>query len=126
MLQKTEKRIKFLTQMTQVWTVIYLIIFARSFSMERRIAASPRSMRARSQPDPDRGADRPLAHAVIEGLRLCVGRYAEETRQQLARGAHGYQFSTPFRNADTHSPIDIIKRSVASSAREASSRQASI
>jgi hypothetical protein len=78
MLQKTEKRIKFLTQMTQVWTAIHLIIFAPSFSMEWRIAASPRSI------------------------------------------------STPFPNADTHSPIEIIKRSVASSARERSSRQASI
>jgi hypothetical protein len=36
---------------------------------------------ARSQRASDRGVGCALAHAVIEGLRLCVGRYAEEARQ---------------------------------------------
>src|ERR1700675_996379 len=39
---------------------------------------------ARSRRAPERGVGRALAHAVIEGLRLGVGRYAEEARQQLA------------------------------------------
>src|SRR5260221_10318444 len=39
---------------------------------------------ARSQRASGRGIGRALAHAVIEGLRLGVGRYAEEARQQLA------------------------------------------
>src|SRR5258708_12236407 len=45
----------------------------------------------RSQRAPDRGAGCPLAHAVIEGLRLCVGRYAEEARQQFAAAPVGVQ-----------------------------------
>src|SRR5258708_9197631 len=45
----------------------------------------------RSQRAPDRGAGCPLAHAVIEGLRLCVGRYAEEARQQFAAAPVGLQ-----------------------------------
>src|SRR5882757_11029549 len=46
---------------------------------------------ARSQRASDRGIDRALAHAVIEGLRLGVGRYAEEARQQLAAAPIGLQ-----------------------------------
>src|SRR6267143_1193690 len=49
------------------------------------------SVTAHSQPAPDRGAGCPLEHAVIEGLRLCVGRYAEEARQQLAAAPIGVQ-----------------------------------
>src|ERR1700731_3367875 len=49
------------------------------------------SVTARSQPAPDRGAGCALAHAVKEGLRLCVGWYAEEARQQLAAAPIGLQ-----------------------------------
>jgi hypothetical protein len=45
---------------------------------------------------------------------------AEPARHPLLK------FSTPFPNADTHAPRELIKRSVATSAREGSSRQASI
>src|SRR5882724_8241008 len=48
------------------------------------MAASPRPTCARSQRAHERGVGCTLAHAVIEGLGLGVGRYAEETRQQLA------------------------------------------
>ena len=46
---------------------------------------------ARSQRASGRGAGCPLAYAVIEGLRLCVGRYTEEARQQLAAAPVGMQ-----------------------------------
>src|ERR1700688_3120727 len=46
----------------------------------------PRSRRAS-----DRGVGCALAHAVIEGLRLGVGRYAEEAREQLAAAPVGLQ-----------------------------------
>src|SRR5271156_1735700 len=45
----------------------------------------------RSQPASDRGVGCALAHAVIQGLRLGVGRYAEEARQQLAAAPVGLQ-----------------------------------
>src|ERR1700680_1801202 len=44
-----------------------------------------------SQRASGRGVGCALAHAVIEGLRLCVGRYAEEARQQLAAAPVGLQ-----------------------------------
>src|SRR6267378_2335092 len=49
------------------------------------------SVTAHSQPARDRVAGCALAHAVIEGLRLGVGRYAEEPRQQLAAAPVGVQ-----------------------------------
>src|SRR6202051_2726251 len=55
------------------------------------MAASPRPKCTRSQRAPDRGVGCARAHAVIEGLRLCVGRYAEEARQQLAAAPVGLQ-----------------------------------
>src|SRR5260370_6978653 len=55
------------------------------------MAASPRPKCTRSQPAPGRDAGCPLAHAVKEGLRLGVGRYAEEARQQLAAAPVGVQ-----------------------------------
>src|SRR5271170_7691798 len=55
------------------------------------MAASPGPKCARSQRAPDRGVGGALAHAVIEGLRLCVGRYAEEARQQFAAAPVGLQ-----------------------------------
>src|ERR1700683_5217843 len=55
------------------------------------MAASPRPKLTRSQPASGRGVGCALAHAVIEGLRLCVGRYAEEARQQLAATPVGLQ-----------------------------------
>src|SRR6266704_5220001 len=45
----------------------------------------------RSQPASGRGVGCALAHAVKEGLRLGVGRYAEEARQQLAAAPVGLQ-----------------------------------
>src|SRR5258708_28072685 len=59
--------------------------------LNRRMAASPRPKCTRSQPARDRVAGCALAHAVIEGLRLGVGRYAEEARQQLAAAPVGVQ-----------------------------------
>src|SRR5579859_2821245 len=59
--------------------------------LKRRMAASPRPKCTGSQPAPDEGAGCALAHAVIEGLRLCVGRDAEEARQQLAAAPVGLQ-----------------------------------
>src|ERR1700676_5461145 len=53
------------------------------------MAASPRWTRSQRAPDRDVGCA--LAHTVIEGLRLCVGRYAEEARQQLAAAPVGLQ-----------------------------------
>src|SRR5258708_14504424 len=55
------------------------------------MTASPRPKCARSQRAPDRDIGCALAHAVIEGLRLGVGRYAEEPRQQLAAAPVGLQ-----------------------------------
>src|SRR5271167_2563270 len=48
-------------------------------------------MRTRSQHASDLDVGCVLAHAVIEGLRLCVGRYAEKARQQLAAAPVGLQ-----------------------------------
>src|SRR6266436_4422381 len=55
------------------------------------MAESPRPRCTRSQRAPDRGVGCAFAHAVIESLRLCVGRYAEEARQQLAAAPVGLQ-----------------------------------
>src|SRR5258706_1927084 len=55
------------------------------------MAASPRPKCTRSQRARGRVAGCALAHAVIEGLGLGVGRYAEETRQQLAAAPVGVQ-----------------------------------
>jgi hypothetical protein len=44
-----------------------------------------------SQRASDRGVGCALAHAVIERLRLCIGRNAEEARQQLAAAPVGQQ-----------------------------------
>src|ERR1700688_1633415 len=60
-------------------------------SPEQTHGMSPRPKCTRSQRAPDRGVGCALAHAVIEGLRLCVGRYAEEARQQLAAAPVGLQ-----------------------------------
>jgi hypothetical protein len=45
----------------------------------------------RSQRAACRNVGSALAHALIEGLRLCVGRYAEEVLQQLAAAPVGLQ-----------------------------------
>src|SRR5882762_5982316 len=45
----------------------------------------------RSQRASRRGVSGALAHTVKQGLRLCVGRYAEEARQQLAAAPVGLQ-----------------------------------
>src|SRR5258708_25686821 len=50
-----------------------------------------RARNVRSQPASHRGVGRALAHAVIESLRLGVGWYAEEARQQLAAAPVGLQ-----------------------------------
>src|SRR3984957_19144045 len=54
------------------------------------MAALPQPKCTRSQRASNRGVGC-IAHAVIEGLRLCVGRYAEEARQQLAAASVGVQ-----------------------------------
>src|ERR1700730_5009797 len=69
------------------------------------------SVTARSQPAPDRGAGCALAHAVKESLRLCVGRYAEEARQQLAAAPVGLQrlaMISEFLVAAHQPPIQIL------------------
>src|SRR5258708_2479182 len=50
-----------------------------------------RARNVRSQPASHRGVGRALAHAVIESLRLGVGWYAEEARQQVAAAPVGLQ-----------------------------------
>src|SRR5260370_27078126 len=60
-------------------------------SPEQTHGSAPRPKCTRSQPAPGRDAGCPLAHAVKDGLRLCVGRYAEEARQQLAAAPVGLQ-----------------------------------
>src|SRR5258708_8479556 len=60
-------------------------------SPEQTHGSAPRPKCTRSQRAPGRDAGCPLAHAVKEGLRLCVGRYAEEARQQLAAAPVGLQ-----------------------------------
>src|SRR6202043_841035 len=52
--------------------------------LNRRMSVSPWPKRRRSQGASDQAVGCALAHAVIEGLRLGVGWYAEEARQQLA------------------------------------------
>src|SRR5260370_34589650 len=60
-------------------------------SPEQTHGSAPRPKCTRSQPAPGRDAGCPLAHAVKDGLRLCVGRYVEEARQQLAAAPLGVQ-----------------------------------
>src|SRR5882672_4199695 len=65
----------------------------------------------RSQRAPDRGVRCALAHAVIEGLRLGVGRYAEEARQQLAAASVGHQRLTVISEllvAEHQAPIQTL------------------
>src|SRR5260221_13915933 len=55
------------------------------------MAASPRPKRPRSLGASDQAVGCVLTHAVIEGLRLGVGWYAKEARQQLAAAPVGVQ-----------------------------------
>src|ERR1700722_2289427 len=54
-------------------------------------SASSRPTCTRSQRAPGQAVGCALTHAVIEGLRLGVGRDAEEARQQLAAASVGLQ-----------------------------------
>src|ERR1700733_15803865 len=69
-----------------------------SFSWQRRRGLSARAHGA-------------LAHAVIEGLRLCVGRYAEEARQHLPAASVGLQrlaVISEFLVAEHQAPIQTL------------------
>src|ERR1700688_3703227 len=80
-------------------------------SPEQTHGMSPRPKCTRSQRAPDRGVGCALAHAVIEGLRLCVGRYAEEARQQLVAAPVGLQrlaMVSEFLVAAHQPPIQIL------------------
>src|ERR1700676_13912 len=75
------------------------------------MAASLRPKWTRSQRASDRSVGCALAHAVKEGLRLGIGRYAEEARQQLAAAPVGVQCLTvisEFLVAEHQAPIQTL------------------